>query len=225
MSQNYGRSCTIVAGSTTWVLVEGVGPPIGLRGRFNVKLFADGLTLNKAVVRITNPLPATAQQFVKPQAEGLPLTITAGYRDNKAIIFSGSIRQAIYGRDSPTDTVLTLIGADTDKAHNYGVINKTLAAGSTPQDHVNAAVQALSQVAAVGIGYLDPALKLFQPVFPRAVTRYGMARDVLLNVAKSKQANVSYQQSQVQMLGANNSMPGSAIVLNTNTGLIGIPTQ
>jgi hypothetical protein len=225
MSQNYGRACTIVAGGTTYVLVEGVGPPIGLRGRFSVKLFADGLTLNKAVVRISNPLPATAQQFVTPQAEGLPLTITAGYTDNSAIIFSGFLRQAIYGRDSPTDTVLTLIGADTDKAHNYGTISQTLAAGSTPMDQINAAVTAMAKAGQIAVGYLDPALNLLQPVFPRAVALYGMGRDVLLNVAKSKQANVSYQQGQVQMLGAQASIPGSAFVLNTNTGLVGMPTQ
>jgi hypothetical protein len=83
----------------------------------------------------------------------------------------------------------------------------------------------MAQAGSIAMGYLDPALKLFQPVFPRAVTLYGMARDVLLNVAKSKQANVSYQQGQVQMLGLNNSMPGSAVVLNTDTGLVGMPTQ
>lgn len=221
---NYGRYLSIVAGPATYNIVDGVGAP-GLRCRFTAKL---GVTLgyNTATVRVTNPLPETAQMIAAQQATNLKITIDAGYQDNHGLIFSGEIKQAVYGRDSQTDTVLTMYCADSHTAHNFGVVNKSLAAGSTPQDHVNAAVQAMAAVSPtpVSLGYVDPALILSQPSYPRGVALYGMARDTLWNVARSKQANVFVDQGQVKILGYANSIPGDAVVLNSRSGLIGMPS-
>jgi hypothetical protein len=52
-----------------------------------------------------------------------------------------------------------------------------------------------------------------------------MARDILLNIAKFKNATVSYQGQQVNLIPVGGSKPGSAIILSSNTGLIGQPTQ
>jgi hypothetical protein len=134
--------------------------------------------------------------------------------------------QAIYGRDSPTDTLLTLIAADNDVAHNWAVVNTALAAGSTPMDQINVAVKAMQAIdAGFGIGYLDPTLNLSQPQYPRGVTLYGRASTLFENIARSKQADASYQHGLLQIIGHKNSIPGSAFVLNTNTGLVGMPTQ
>src|SRR5664280_637345 len=221
---NYGRFLSITAGSASYGFSGvGDGANTALRVRFTINLFA-GVKLNTATVRITNPSPATAQQFVSTPDQ--PITISAGYLDNNGIIFTGTIRQATYGRDNPTDTLLVLYCTDSDMNHNFGVVNKSLPAGSTPQDHVTQAVQAMAAVGgSLSLGYIDPALNISTPKYPKSVQLYGMARDVLDNVARLKQANWSIQQGKVQIVGYKNLMPGGPVILNTQTGLVGMPTQ
>jgi len=169
---------------------------------------------------ISNITPAHAQQFVHQEYK--TITIDAGYQDGHGIIFKGDIKQAIYGRESPTDTIVTVYAADLDRFHNYAVVHTTFPPGSTPQQHVNAAIQAGASMGA-SKGYIG--IDLATPTFPRAVTLFGMARDVLANITQGKQATVSYQQGKIQMLKNGQSTPGSAIKLNSTTGLIGMPTQ
>ena len=121
---NYGRFLRVTAGSASYG-VSGVGEQANtaLRVRFTIKLFA-GEKLNIATVRITNPLPATAHQFVSTPDQ--PITISAGYSDNNGVIFKGTIRQATYGRDNPTDTLLVLYCTDSDVNDNFGIVNKSL---------------------------------------------------------------------------------------------------
>ena len=221
MSTNYIRAATFtVEGGSSWTLV----PPPGdsLRLRMQIKQFTEQ-SPNLGTVRITNPDP----KKVLPLKgwEGKKLTIDAGYQDNHGVLFVGSIKQAIYGRENPTDTCLTLFAADLDRAHNYAVVNTTLKPGSKPVDHVNAALQAMGQIEPVTVGFIGGSVDLSAPVYPRAVTLFGLAREVLARVARSKQAQVSYQNGALQMVGRNDTSGAQAIVLNTTTGLIGMPTQ
>lgn len=189
------------------------------RCRFNISQWTLQ-TPNILKLVISNILPTRAQKFVKKEYKHI--VIDAGYQDGHGIIFQGNIVQAIYGRESPTDTIVTIYAADGDRAHNYATVNTTFPPGSTPQQHFDAAVQAMSKY---GISKGFVGVDLSQPVYPRAVTLFGMARDVLANIASGKQATVSYQNEKVQMLQNGQSKPGGAIVLNSNTGLVGMPTQ
>ena len=191
-----------------------------LRCRFQISQWT---TQTPSILKliISNPEPARAQQFV--QQEYKTITIDAGYQDGHGVIFKGDIKQSIYGRESPTDTIVTVYAADLDRFHNYAVVHTTFPPGSTPQQHFNAAINAAPSQYGVSAGYVG--VDLSTPVFPRAVTLFGMARDVLANIAKGKEATVSYQQGKVQMLQNGQSMPGGAIKLNSTTGLIGMPTQ
>jgi hypothetical protein len=216
---NYGRFLQVSAGGSTWGIEGVTDQNPGLRVRFNIKLFAQ-VSLNTATVKITNLKPEIAHGFVTTPDQ--PITIDAGYQDSHGVIFKGTIRQAVYGRDNPTDTVLTLYCSDGDMGHNFGVVNKSHVAGSTPHDHVTSAVNSMP---GLSLGYLDPALQLTQPKYPKSVQLYGMARNVLDKVAGMKGANWSIQQGQVQMVGYKNPLPGGQTILNTHTGLIGMPTQ
>jgi hypothetical protein len=171
-------------------------------------------------LEVSNILPATAQQFVKKEYSHI--TLDAGYQDGHGIIFQGTVIQAIYGRESPTDTLLTVYAGDGDHGHNYATVNTTLPPGSTPQQHLNVAMQAFNPFG-ITLGFIG--VDLSTPTYPRAVTLVGMARNILLNIAKFKQATVSYQQEKVTMVGNGQSVPGGVIVLNSTTGLIGMPTQ
>jgi hypothetical protein len=178
------------------------------------------LTPSVLTLKITNPLPSRAQAVVKQEYKHIK--IDAGYQTNHGTIFQGNIIQAIYGRENPTDTLLTIYAADGDHAHNYATTNTVLPPGSTPNDHLNVALAAMGPKG-VTKGFIG--VDLSTPTYSRAVTLVGMARDILTNIAKGKQATVSYQQEKVTIVQNGKSAPGAAIVLNSTTGLIGMPTQ
>lgn len=190
-----------------------------LRCRFQISQWTLQ-TPNVLKLTISNIEPGRAKRFV--QKEYKHIQIDAGYQDGHGVIFQGNIVQAIYGRESPTDTIVTVYAADGDHAHNYATVNTTHPPGSTPQQHFDTALQAMNKYG-VSKGYIG--VDLSTPVFPRAVTLFGMARDVLANIAQSKQATVSYQNEKVTMVQNGQSAPGGAIKLNSTTGLIGMPTQ
>jgi hypothetical protein len=218
VSVNFGRYCSITFDGSVGTLDVS-----SLRCRFTIKQHTLQLP-NTATIRITNQLPATARQLAQTISEYKTVTITAGYQSNFGVVFSGNIVQGIYGRESATDTMTTVFASDGDQAHNFAVVNKTLAAGSTPKDHVDAAVAAMGKYG-VTMGPVGSSVDLSTPQYPRAVALFGMARDVLANVAKSKGASVSYQNGQVQIMGTGDSAPGDTTVLNTLTGLIGMPAM
>ena len=175
---------------------------------------------NLMKLMVTNPLPQMAQQFVKKEFQNI--TVDAGYQSNHGIIFKGKIVFSISGRESPTDTLLTIWASDGDEGHNYAMVNTTHPPGSTPQQHFNTALQAMQQYG-LSQGYIG--VDLSTPTYPRAVTLFGMARDVLANIAKTKNASVSYQNGQITMVPKGGLAPGGATVLNSQTGLIGMPSQ
>ena len=214
MTQNYLRYCSIIA--------DGVGSIdlSTLRCRFHITQ-ATMQAPNLMKLMVTNPLPQMAQQFVKKEFQEhhgrrrLP-------EQPRHRSFKGDIVFSIYGRESPTDTLLTVWASDGDEGHNYAMVNTTHPPGSTPQQHFNTALQAMQQYG-LSQGYIG--IDLSTPIYPRAVTLFGMARDVLANIAKTKNASVSYQNGQITMVPKGGSAPGGAIVLNSQTGLIGMPTQ
>jgi hypothetical protein len=196
-----------------------------LRCRFTIKMHGEHGP-DKAIIKVTNQNPATARQFCTPNAEYTTISIYCGYQDGpqESMLFSGGIVQAFYGRENPTDTLTTIVATAGHQAHNYATVSKTLPAGSTPQDHVNVAVQAMKKYG-LDLGFIGQSLNLMTPKYPRAVMLFGMARNVLANVARMKNGFVSYQNGQIHMLGAQDNLPGGAVVLNSKTGMIGMPTQ
>ena len=177
---------------------------------------------NPLYLRVTNLNPSTAAPLLK--SEHQPITVSAGYEDGPyGQIFSGDTTWVVNGRENPTDTMLTVIAHDGGQAHTKAAINKTFHAGSTPMDRLNAAVQAMSPFG-ISKGYIGPDLS--SPQYPRSDTYLGMAWQLLERVALSKQATWSIQQGKIVMLKqSGDNIPGSPFVLNTNTGLIGMPTQ
>ena len=170
--------------------------------------------------RIWNPSPSTIAQF--QNKEFTKIDFSAGYQDNVGLIFSGDIKQTINGHENATDTYIDLFCADSDRGYNQGRVSTTLAAGHTPQDRVNAAVQGMSQFG-VSLGLVN--VDLSQPKFPRGIPLVGMARDVLRSVALSAGATWSIQQGQVHIVDQRKPVTGNSITLTAETGLIGWPKQ
>ncbi|MFM1048972.1 hypothetical protein WFK45_08250 [Yersinia enterocolitica] len=135
-------------------------------------------------------------------------------------IFSGDIRYTITGRDNPTDTFILIQAIDGHNAFINATINQTVAAGYTVADINNLLMRNLEP-----FGITQGIMPEMPPtVFPRGKTMYGMTRDYLDNVAQQCKATWQFVNGKVDMV-PNDKYVHEAIVLNSNTGLIGMPQQ
>lgn len=218
MSQNYTRNWSVhIEGLGTYTQAD------GLRVRFNIKHSTVEAT-GTATIRLTNNLRSAAERFCKdPHIEGKIVGISAGYDGNSGVIFAGHVVRAIYGRENPTDTLTQILCTDGAHAISYATVNKSFPPGSTPKDHYDEALKEMQKYA-VKPGFTGQSIDLSQPKYPRSVALFGMARKVLDDIAKLKKANWSVQDGLVDMVTGADAKSGGAYVLNSQTGLIGMPT-
>jgi hypothetical protein len=173
-------------------------------------------TPNHVIIRVYNLSDATAQSA---QKEFQNVILQAGYETGAfGIIFTGTIKQIRRGREDATDTYLDISAADGDIAYNQGIINKTLAAGATAADERNALISAMG-IPAGYVADMPPGAA------QRGQVKYGMARNYMRDLADTNGMTWSIQNGQVQMIPTTGYRPGTAVVLNSNTGMIGLPQQ
>lgn len=176
-------------------------------------------TPNIAEIYVYNTTRQTAQRFV--DKEFTKVTLTAGYESNPGMIFTGNIKFARFGQENPVDKRLDIFAGDGDEPYVHAVTKTTLPPGSTYRDQVNAA---LAPMKAFGVteGYIA-GLPLTKLNGPRVL--FGNSRDILRDIAKITKTEWSIQNGALTIIPQNGTMPGSDIVLNSDTGLIGLPTQ
>lgn len=219
MTRQYLRSYRVsISGSSGTVTVQSLSGDPGLRCRFKVTQ-SDLKTPNSAYITINNLSEATAQGIVTKEYD--KVTLEVGYGENLAKIFSGSIVQRRKGRESPTDTYLEIIARDGIEGYSYGVASKTLAAGHTFLDQVNAVLDALAPFGIIK-GFIAD---LGNIKMPTGVTLFGMAHEVLDDIAAATGTTWSIQNNALTMIKNDSVIPGGVTVLNSNTGLIGMPAQ
>lgn len=167
-------------------------------------------------IQIYNVSPATinamkAQEFTR-------VILSAGYVDGaQGVIFDGQIIQARLGRDSPVDTYINLLCAEGYSSHQ-AVLNTTLAAGSSLAESATTAAKAMNDTS-LAVAF-DSTAKL-----PRGQVLYGMARDKLHEACTSAGYSYFYQGGKIVTVPLQGFVPGTAVVLNADTGLIGWPEQ
>lgn len=210
MSDQYLRKCQLVVGSGSELIDLST-----LRIVFKVKQW-DIQTPNYAIIRVYNLSDETSQKI---QKEFSSVSLQAGYQDgNYGLIFIGSIKQVKRGREDQVNTYLDILAADADQTYNFGVVNISLAAGSTPTDHVTAIAKAMG----LQVGYVDGLPKT---ALPRGKVIYGMGRDHLRRIVTSAGASYSIQDGKLQIIPLTGYLPGTAVVLTSKTGMIGMPEQ
>lgn len=213
MTDQYLRKASLIIG-------ENAGDALDLsdlRFTFTVKR-GDFQTPNSARIRVYNMNPAT---MARVQQEFKRVVLQAGYEGNYGLIFDGTVVQTRRGRTSQVDTHLDITAADGDAAYNFAIVNTTLAAGSTAQDHFNVAAQAMGQHG-VGVGY---TAGLTSNPLPRGKVMFGMARDFMRGVARATQTTWSIQDGKIVVIPETSYMPGEIPVINSETGLVGLPEQ
>lgn len=200
------------------------------RVTFNVRQ-SDFETPNNAEITVYNLAQNTAQQIqsrwnsAAQLADQPPGTVIlqAGYQSgNFGIIFQGQIKQVRIGRENQTDTYLKIFAADGDLIYTQGTVNLNIPAG-TP-------ITTQAQIIAQSTGLkADPSQINFAVGFSQANIRgkvlYGMARTYLRNIARSGQARWSIQDGQLVMTPLMAYADTEAVVINSKTGMIGVPEQ
>ncbi|EPG2953209.1 hypothetical protein MMK61_001554 [Klebsiella aerogenes] len=139
---------------------------------------------------------------------------------NWGLLFTGDIRYTITGKDNPVDSFVLIQAADTDLAFTSSITVQTLAAGYTVAD-MNRALMKDFEAKGATEGVTPP---MPATVFPRGRVLFGMTRDLMDNVARQCGATWQFVDGQRQMV-AKNEYVHEAIVLNSATGLIGMPQQ
>ena len=209
MSQNWIRKYALT--------VNGEVLPSSLRIRFYI--YPNKLsTPDSAEIRIYNLTKDHAHALSK--TEGKEIQLQAGYMDNCGVIYYGEIIRAMTGRENEVDTFIDFFCRAGDGAHNWGVVNKTLAAGSTQNDIVNELLKAISPYG-ITRGNIQ-SLSSYR--YPRAVTLFGMARSLLSNIAKTN-GSTWYVKDQKLNIEPWDATTGRNFILNENTGMVGIPQE
>lgn len=133
------------------------------------------------------------------------------------VVFRGNIKRAFAWWDHETgDRITEIQAADGDRDYRTAVVNTTLAAGTSEADEVAAVLRAMSNTKA-GVAHVKTKKRLRGKVISSA------ARDVLHPIAKNNDAHWSIQDGVMQIVKSDEVLPGEAIVINEDTGLIGAP--
>ncbi|MGH1571388.1 phage protein [Methylobacterium sp. P31] len=210
MTQQYLRACKATVNGVT---VDGESFKI----RFDTHQALAG-TPHHINLYIYNLAPSTIAQMRKEKGK---VEVYAGYIENPGLIFQGEAIQIRNGRESITNTYVHVLATSSENGRNYATVNKALAAGHTFKDRVDLATQSLAEYG-VTVGFIDD---LGSRKFPRNFVFSGMTHDLLRETCEAVGATWHIQGNRFYLLKRDTTLPGSVVVLNSDTGMVGLPEQ
>lgn len=182
---------------------------------------ADEQSPNAAVIRVYNLAEDTVATVLK---EFNRVILNAGYENGSfGVIFDGLIKQFRRGKENATDTYLDILAADGDLGYNFGIVNSTTRAGSTPRQRIDEVCKEMG----IPLGYAPDALDATGGILPRGKVRFGMARAQLRTEARTLGSTWSIQNGRVNVVPLRSYLDNGqeAVVLTSKTGMVGIPEQ
>jgi hypothetical protein len=219
VTQQYLRTVKLVVGGSNIVgILANPNAAIDLSElhiRFQVRN-TTAQTLKRAEIRIYNLSDDTARKI---QNEFTRVELSAGYGGEAGLIFQGQIAYIMAGKENATDTYVDIFAQDGDAAYNFAVSNRTLAKGWTPDQLYDAMLQDMAPYG-VTAGY-KPAFTAESASRGRAC--YGMTRDYLRDLAKQQGCEWNIEDGKLNFVPLTSYIPGQAVVVNSNTGMIGTP--
>jgi hypothetical protein len=193
--------------------------------QMHIKFHVEGMSFDRpksAVIRVYN-LAASTQATIKNEFQAVMLQ--AGYENGAyGVIFQGTIKRIRTGRESAVDTFLEIMAADGDLAFNNSYVNKALAAGSTLLDKAQAGADAMQKSGGITSSNMQ-ALQAFGGIVPapRGQVLFGLASELLNDVASSTNTSWFIENGVLTFVSNTGYLPGTAVVLNSQTGMVGIP--
>lgn len=186
-----------------------------LRYTFSIRQ-QDAQSPNEGIFRIYNLKESTRNQI---QQEFVRVVLQVGYKGTQpGVIFDGTIKQTRSGKERNTDTYLDILAAEGDLPYTFAMLNKTLAPGASQQDQINAISGALDQF---GYGVDSSSAGLIGGTLPRGKVLFGMALAYLGTLAQTTGNTWAISGGKVTLIPLTGYLPGEAVVLNSQTGLIG----
>lgn len=172
---------------------------------------------SSCAIRVWNLSEDTSRKI---RGEYSRVVLQAGYQEAAfGVIFEGTIRQFRHGKEpNGTATYLDILAADGDVPYNFATVNRSLAAGATAGERLAAAVQAMTAKGAREGKVLVPSTG---GVLPRGKVLFGLARAAIRQEAAAQGATWSISNGQVNVVPLDGYLPGEAVVLTDETGLIG----
>jgi hypothetical protein len=189
----------------------------GLKIAFDV-LKTDTETPNKAQVKIWNLADDSAQK-IKDEFD--TVILNAGYKAKTGMIYKGNIIQVRRLRERVVDKVLEITMGDGDEGYIYAVTNKTLAAGATQKDILDAALEPMKEYG-IELGYCPD---LGDAKLPRGKTIFRSSRDIIADICKTTNTTWSIQDGRVDIVPKDKAIPGQAFLISPATGMIDSPKQ
>lgn len=140
--------------------------------------------------------------------------------ENYGLIFSGDIRYTMTGKDNPVDSYVLIQASQSGFAFASTMSGTTLAAGWNYAE-MDGALMKDFNANGVTVGSTPP---MPPTVFPRGRVLFGMTRHLMDNVAAQCRATWMLVDGKREMVAVDE-VVHEAIVLNSHTGLIGMPQQ
>lgn len=173
---------------------------------------------NTAIIKIYNLHPDNEQKIKHEFDEVL---LNAGYEGALRLVFRGNIKH-VYRYREGNDYITEIEAGDGDKDYRQAVMNETLASGTTTKQLVERAAGTFK-----GVGNTAYVPGEHVQVTDRSRLRgkviSGNTRDVLHDVARESGANWSIQDGQLVIVSTNDVLPGQAVVIRADTGMLGAP--
>lgn len=208
MAKLYDRACELVIGPRSQ---DGL-KLTGLRVVFNIEKTLDK-TPNNATIEIYN-LKSASRSFI--ESEKTSLILDAGYKDNLKTIFIGDIAQVTTKRNGP-DIITSIEAADAGINYTTKSADLSFASGS----RFKQVFDTIADRFGVTLGEIDGVNENDQ--FLQGLTLTGMIKDHLDMLTKRQGLEWSIQDNKLQILSPTNSTSEEAVILKSETGLIGSP--
>lgn len=210
MANQFGRSATLVVQSASNALDLSE-----LHIKFQVRQ-SDLETPNNAVIRVYNLSDQTTNLI---RNEYTKVTLQAGYiNGNLGVIFSGDIKQFMDGHENNVTRYLDIHAADGDIGYNFGVVNTSVAKGSSPAQILSVAASAMG----LPVDPNAPAA-LTGGFLPRGKVLFGMARDFIRGLATTSSAKWSIINGVIQIIPLTGYRNTEVVAINSQTGMVGFP--
>lgn len=181
----------------------------------------DAESPNNCAIRVFNLSEETLR---KVKREYSRVILQAGYYNGPfGVIFDGTIKQYRIGKEQDAvTTYLDILAADGDLAYNFALVNKSLVAGSSAGDRIAEAVAAMSKL---GVNSGTNLIPNTGGTLPRGKVLFGLAKGILRSEVQTNGATWSIHNGKVNIIPLEGYLPGEAVVLTAQTGLIGRPEQ
>jgi hypothetical protein len=178
---------------------------------------------NTAEITIRNLHPDNRKRM--EEKRHVIVNLEAGYKPpgETSLIFAGDLREVHTHREGP-DLLTVLSSGDGEEQHRKARVNRSFPPGTSLRRVIEAAAEAMG----VGVGNLTALSQVEFPgagaIFPGGTVLSGNVAEELRALLRSAGLEYSIQAGVMQILTRNKALEGSALVLSSDSGMVGTPS-